>query len=69
MDATANFSLWFPRELESKLETRDWFSEQKADTFYRLLHAEINNAQKAGTEVSKEKFEEIWDYVFHSEIE
>jgi hypothetical protein len=69
MDATANFSLRFPRESESKLETTDWFSEQKADVFYRLLLAEISNAQKARTEVSREKFEEIWDFVFNSEIE
>ena len=64
MDATANFSLRFPRESDSKVETPDWFSEQKADTFYQLLFAEIRKAHKAGTEVSEEKFEEIWDYVF-----
>ena len=69
MDATANFSLRFARASESKVETLDWFSEQKADRFYRLLLAEISSAQKAGTEVSREKFEEIWDFVFNSEIE
>jgi hypothetical protein len=67
MDATGNFR--FPRASESKRETTDWVSEQEADTFYRLLLAEMSNAQKVGTEVSKEKFEEIWDHVFNSEIE
>jgi len=64
MDATANF--WFPRESESKAETPDSISEQKADTFYELLLAEMRKAHKAGTEVSEEKFEGIWDYVFNS---
>jgi hypothetical protein len=67
MDATANFSLRFARASESKVETPDWFSEQKADRFYRLLLAEISSAQKAGTEVSREQFEEIWDFVFNSD--
>jgi hypothetical protein len=67
MDAAANFSLRFARASESKVETLDWFSEQKADRFYRLLLAEISSAQKAGTEVSREKFEGIWDFVFNSD--
>jgi hypothetical protein len=67
MDATANFR--FLLESESKVETPDWVSEQEADRFYQLLLGEIRKAHKAGTEVSKEKFEEIWDYVFKLEIE
>ena len=67
MDATANFRSL--RESESKVETPDWISEQEADTFYQLLLAEMRKAYKAGTEVSKEKFEEIWDYVFNAEFE
>ena len=65
MDATANFNLRFARSSDSEVEATDRFSEQKADRFYRLLLAEISSAQKAGTEVSREQFEEIWDFVFN----